>query len=360
MTDPKLKDLRGAVQRLSSDILDLVSQRARVVLDIAEHKRHRGQPLRDAHRESELLEALVAKNQGPFDDATVRTLFRGVLDASLALMGETERKGLKVGASGGPRVVIDVRGKTLGGGTPTYIAGPCSVESEEQMDTAARGLAALGVTWIRGGAFKPRTSPYAFQGLGEEGLKLLSAAARRHDMRTVCEATAFPNIQLVAEYCDVIQVGARNSQSFEFLREVGRMRKPVLLKRGFATTLDEWLNAAEYVALGGSEQIMLCERGIRTFATETRSTLDLSIVPLARAASRLPVCVDVSHAAGRRDILAPLSQAAFAVGADAVMIEVHPDPDAALSDAQQQLSIEGFAALQKTVGAELRRLASQL
>jgi 3-deoxy-7-phosphoheptulonate synthase/chorismate mutase len=191
-------------------------------------------------------------------------------------------------------------------------------------------------------------------------LELLARACRRHGLVAVSEATTPANVELVAEHADVIQIGARNMYNYELLRAVGQAGRPVLLKRGLSATLEEWLNAAEYVALSGSEAIILCERGIRTFARETRGTLDLSVVPLALAASRLPVVVDVSHAAGRRDILAPLAAAAFAVGAQGVMVEVHPDPDLALSDSEQQLDLDQFAALQRAVHQALAAAAAAL
>lgn len=356
----ELDSLRAEIERLSQRLLGDLNQRARQTLEIAAEKRRLGLPTRDPYRESQLLDRLVAGNEGPLDPPTVRSLFRAILDASVALMDGRTHQGLSVGAGGGPPVRITIRGCTMGGPEPVYIAGPCAVENEDQMEIAARGLAALGVKWMRAGAFKPRTSPYAFQGLGERGLRLLRDAAARHGLRTVTEATSTENAELVAEYADIIQIGARSMYNYELLRAVGRTGKPVLLKRAFAATLDEWLNAAEYVALSGSERIVLCERGIRTFARETRATLDLSVVPLALAASRLPVLVDVSHAAGRRDILIPLARAAFACGANGVMLEVHPDPDVALSDSEQQLTLEDFAALQREVHDGLLRIATAL
>lgn len=265
-----------------------------------------------------------------------------------------------IDVSRGPRVTIEARGHTLCAAQPTYIAGPCSIESEEQLEESAARLAARGVGFFRAGAFKPRTSPYAFQGLGVEGLRLLAATCRRHGLASVTEATSPTNVDLVARYADIIQVGARNMYNYDLLRAVGRAGRPVLLKRGPSATLEEWLWAAEYIALAGCESIVLCERGIRTFARETRGTLDLSIVPLALAATRLPVIVDVSHAAGRRDLLAPLAAAAFACGAHAVMIEVHPHPDAALSDAEQQIDFDDFTALQDSVARSLATAGAAL
>ncbi len=258
-----------------------------------------------------------------------------------------------IAASRGPRIEVTAAGHALGAGRPIYIAGPCAVESEEQLERAAARLSELGVGFFRAGAFKPRTSPYAFQGLGEEGLRILSGACRRHGLAAVTEATSASNLELVARYADVIQIGARNMYNYDLLRAAGQAGRPVLLKRGLSATLEEWLGAAEYIALAGCDSIVLCERGIRTFSRETRGTLDLSIVPLALAATRLPVIVDVSHAAGRRDILAPMAAAAFACGAHAVMIEVHPEPDRALSDAEQQIDFEDFAVLQQRVARSL-------
>jgi 3-deoxy-7-phosphoheptulonate synthase/chorismate mutase len=356
----QLDHLRADIEDLSQHILQDLNRRARRVLEVAREKQRMGVPMRDPYREAQLLEHLVNENEGPLDAPTVRSLFRAILDSSVALMEGRRQRALRVGAESGPKGVIRIGDATLGGDEPVYIAGPCAVESESQMEAAARGLAALGVRFFRAGAFKPRTSPYAFQGLGEPGLRLLREAAERHGLYTITEATSTDNAETVARYADVIQVGARNMYNYDLLRAVGRTGKPVLLKRAFAATLDEWLNAAEYVALSGSERIVLCERGIRTFARETRATLDLSIVPLALAASRLPVVVDVSHAAGRRDILAPLTRAAFACGASAVMLEVHPDPDLALSDGEQQITIDDFAALQRAVCDGLSQVAASL
>ena len=355
-----LEAMRAEVEAVSGAILELMGQRVGLARDIAATKRRRGMPLRDAHREAELIERLVSGYTGPLDAVGIRALFRTVLDTSVRLMGESVGGELRVSAAAGPRVAVRAAGHLLGAGTLRYIAGPCAVESEAQIETAAAGLHALGVRFLRGGAFKPRTSPYAFQGLGEEGLRMLSEAGRRWGMAVVTEATCPENVELVARHADVIQIGARNMQSYELLRAAGRTGKPVLLKRGLAATVDEWIHAAEYVALAGSEQIVLCERGVRTFEPETRFTLDLSSVPLALARTRLPVVVDVSHPAGRRDLLAPLARAALAAGAHGVMVEVHPDPDAALSDAQQQLSLSGFAALQRAVTAGLRSALEHL
>jgi 3-deoxy-7-phosphoheptulonate synthase/chorismate mutase len=227
------------------------------------------------------------------------------------------------------------------------------VEDAEQMEIVAAGLARLGVGFLRGGAFKPRTSPYAFQGLGETGLRILAEAGKRHGLATVTEVVDTRTLDLVARYADVLQIGSRNMANYELLKAVAVSGKPVLLKRGFSATLDELLQAAEYLVDGGNDQVILCERGIRTFSRETRATLDISAIPLLREMCRLPVVVDVSHAAGRRDILPSLARASLAAGAHGVMVEVHPNPVLARSDAQQQLDLQQFERLLDALRPEL-------
>jgi 3-deoxy-7-phosphoheptulonate synthase/chorismate mutase len=358
--DAEIERLRTRIDELNARILDAVNLRAATAMKIARRKRRLGLPIRDRLREEQLLDLLTQGNRGPLADGTLRNLFQGIIDRCVDLSRRGGGQSLLVERGAGPGVSITLAGHEISRAGPSYIAGPCSVENELQMERSASGLAAAGVRILRGGCFKPRTSPYAFQGLGADGLRLLEAAGRRHGMATVSETTSPANVELVARHCDLLQIGARNMANFELLRAAGRTGKPVLLKRGLSATIDEWVMAAEYVASSGSEEILLCERGIRTFSEQTRNTLDLSAVPLVAQRTRLPVMVDVSHAAGRRDILAPLSCAAFAAGADLVMIEVHPDPDAALSDAQQQLDLKGFLDLQQAVRESLARLAASL
>jgi len=240
--------------------------------------------------------------------------------------------------------IVNGGGVPIGAGMFQVIAGPCSVESEEQIIEVARSVKACGATLLRGGAFKPRTSPYAFMGLGADGLKLLLAAKKETGLPVVTEVMNQTQLPLFDEI-DVIQVGARNMQNFDLLREVGRCRKPVLLKRGLANTLEELLMSAEYIMSEGNSQVILCERGIRTFETYTRNTLDLSAVPLLKQKSHLPVIVDPSHAAGIQVLVAPLARAAIAVGADGLMIETHNDPARALCDGAQSLNLVQFAGL---------------
>jgi 3-deoxy-7-phosphoheptulonate synthase len=234
---------------------------------------------------------------------------------------------------------------TIGGNAVAMIGGPCSVESREQAFAIAEAVSAAGAQFFRGGAYKPRTSPYAFQGLGEEALKILAEVRERFGLRIVTEAIDHEALELVAEYADVIQIGARNMQNFSLLKAAGRKRKPVLLKRGLAATLDEFLMAAEYIMSEGNYEVVLCERGVRTFADHTRNTLDLSIVPAVQRLSHLPILVDPSHGTGKRNKVLPLARAAVAVGADGLIVEVHHEPDKALSDGAQSILPEQFVQL---------------
>jgi len=237
----------------------------------------------------------------------------------------------------------------IGGKKLAIIAGPCSVESEDQILPTARALKKMGVKILRGGAFKPRSSPYSFQGLGEKGLKILAKARQETGLKIITEVMAVDQINLVAQYADILQVGARNTQNFSLLKALAKIKKPVLLKRGISSTLDEFLLAAEYLLAGGNEQVILCERGIRTFNQYTRFTLDLSIVPVIKKLSHLPIIVDPSHGTGRKDLIIPMSKAAIAAGADGLMIEVHPQPSKALSDGDQSLNFKEFQQVIKEI-----------
>jgi 3-deoxy-7-phosphoheptulonate synthase len=245
---------------------------------------------------------------------------------------------------------------TFGGTEPVVIAGPCSVESEEQIRTAARAVASAGARMLRGGAFKPRSSPYSFQGLGVRGLELLAAAREETGLPVVTEALSVEEVSTVASYADMLQIGARNMQNFRLLAAVGDQPRPVLLKRGMMSTIAELLHAAEYVVAAGNPRVVLCERGIRTFETETRSTLDISAVPVLKLRTHLPIVVDPSHAAGRRELVPYLAVAAIAAGADGLMVEVHPSPDEALSDGRQSLAPEGFRSMMSEVRSVARAL----
>ncbi|MBE8954992.1 MAG: 3-deoxy-7-phosphoheptulonate synthase [Quinella sp. 2Q5] len=246
--------------------------------------------------------------------------------------------------------VIDAGGVSIGGNEVVVMAGPCAVESLDQLREAAAAVKACGAKFLRGGAFKPRTSPYDFQGLGEDGLKLLRTVADEFDLRVVTEIVDKDDIDIFCRYADVLQVGARNMQNFQLLKALGKCSKPVLLKRGLSATISEWLNAAEYIMSGGNEQVIFCERGIRTYETFTRNTLDLSAVAAIKELSHLPIVVDPSHGTGRWKMVAPMARAAIAAGADGLIVEVHPHPERALSDGDQSLTPEAFADLMKNLG----------
>ncbi len=241
--------------------------------------------------------------------------------------------------------VIPVGNTFIGPGTVTVMAGPCAIESKEQLLQTAEAVKKAGATFLRGGAYKPRTSPYSFQGLEEEGLKYMKEAREATGLNVICEVTSAHAIEAAVKYVDMLQIGARNMQNFELLKEAGKSGVPVLLKRGLSATIDEWLNAAEYIISEGNPNIVLCERGIRTYETSTRNTLDISAVPVIRAKSHLPVIVDPSHATGVRAYVEPLAKAAVAAGADGLMIEAHPCPSCALSDGPQSLTFEQFHTL---------------
>ena len=249
--------------------------------------------------------------------------------------------------------VVSVGDVRIGGDEVIVMAGPCSAETPAQVEAAAAAVRRAGAKILRGGAFKPRSSPYSFQGLGEPGLVMLRDAADHHDLKLISEVMDISQIDLVGKYADIFQVGARNMQNFTLLRELGRVRKPVLLKRGISATIEEWLLSAEYILAGGNGDVILCERGIRTFETATRNTFDVSAIPVVKKLSHLPIVADPSHGAGRRDMVAPMARAAVAAGVDGLIIEVHHDPDRALSDGAQSM----FPAQFDRVMAELRIIA---
>jgi 3-deoxy-7-phosphoheptulonate synthase len=247
--------------------------------------------------------------------------------------------------------VVKIGGVEIGGNKVVTMAGPCSVETEEQIECAAQIVSNAGAQVIRGGAFKPRSSPYSFQGLGEDGLKIMRQAADRHGLLVVSEVMDRTQVPLLVDYADILQVGARNMQNFNLLRELGRIRKPVLLKRGISATIEEVLLSAEYILSGGNYEVILCERGIRTFETQTRNTFDVSAFPVLKRLTHLPVIGDPSHGTGKRDYVVPMARAAVAAGADGLIIEVHHDPDHAVSDGAQTLRPEQFTEMMRQVRA---------
>ncbi len=287
----------------------------------------------------------VLGNKGYVDDSTIKEL------AGVQEVIHVSKPYKLVSRDFHPRpTLVRIGALEIGEGhRPVVAAGPCAVESEEQILRTARGVKKAGADLLRGGAFKPRTGPHTFQGLREEGLKLLALAGRETGLPIVTEVMSPDNVGLVAEYADLLQVGARNMQNFDLLRELGRLKKPVLLKRGMSATIEEFLAAAEYILAEGNTQVILCERGIRTFETATRNTLDLAVVPLIKELSHLPIMVDPSHAAGKRSLVPPLAKAAFVAGAHGIIVEVHPEPEKALSDGSQSLTLAGFEKLMEEI-----------
>jgi 3-deoxy-7-phosphoheptulonate synthase len=319
---------------------DATEEQIRAIIQEIEKMGYRGVSMPGAQRTA----VCIIGNKGPVEDSKL-----------LAMEGVKETipvtKPYKlVGRETHPEsTVIDIDDIKVGSGKPVIMAGPCAIESEEQALTIAHVVKEYGAQVFRGGAFKPRTSPYSFQGLGEAGLKILDKVRRETGLPIVTEATDNNNLTIVERYADIIQIGARNMQNYSLLRLAGQISKPILLKRGFAATIDEWLMAAEYIMSEGNSRVILCERGIRTFSDNTRSTLDLSAIPSAKEASHLPIIVDPSHAAGRREYVIPLSRGAIAVGADGLLVEVHHDPSHALSDGMQSLYPQQFEELMKEI-----------
>jgi chorismate mutase/prephenate dehydratase len=283
-------------------------------------------------------------------DATGADIFEAVVTGPTPVRTSSNYK-LAGRAARPDDTLVPVGDLLVGGDGFVVMAGPCSVESAEQINTTARAVREAGAQVLRGGVFKPRTSPYAFQGLGWEGLALLAAAGRASGMPIISEVMAVDQVRRMAEHVDVLQVGARNMQNFDLLRELGKVDRPILLKRGLSSTIEEWLGAAEYILAVGNQQVILCERGIRTFETSTRNTLDLSAIPVLRERTHLPVIVDPSHGTGYRAYVAPMARAARAAGAHGLLIEVHPEPEKALSDAAQSLSFSEFLALMRSLGS---------
>jgi 3-deoxy-7-phosphoheptulonate synthase/chorismate mutase len=343
MTTNKLTQLRNKIDEINLEILHLLNERAEVVQEIGEEKKKQGVNRFDPVRERESLDLIIKHHHGHFNTSTIQHIFKEIFKASLELQKDDSRKVLLVSRKAQPEnTIVDINGETIGDGKQRFIMGPCAVESYEQVREVAVAMKKQGLNLMRGGAFKPRTSPYDFQGLGVEGLKILREVGNELGMSIISEIVSPNDVELALDYVDVIQVGARNMQNFDLLKTVGKVNKPILLKRGLSATIEEFIHAAEYIISQGNNQIILCERGIRTYEKATRNTLDISAVPILKKETHLPVVVDVTHSTGRRDLLLPTAKAAMAIGADAIMAEVHPDPAVALSDAAQQMDIPQF------------------
>jgi 3-deoxy-7-phosphoheptulonate synthase/chorismate mutase len=343
LSSKDLETLRLQVDEINLKILQLLNDRGKVVQEINKLREVQGVKRFDPVRERKMLDMISENNNGPFETSTLQHIFKQVFQMSLELQEDDNRKALLVSRKKKPEdTIVEINGEKIGDGQVHFIMGPCAVESYEQVRSVGQALQKQGLKLMRGGAFKPRTSPYDFQGLGVEGLKILRQVGDEYGLAIVSEILNPKDIEMALDYVDVIQIGARNMQNFDLLRAAGDVKKPILLKRGLSATIEEFIYAAEYIIAQGNGEIILCERGIRTYERATRNTLDISAVPILKQETHLPVVVDVTHSTGRRDLLLPTAKAAIAIGADAVMAEVHPDPAVALSDSAQQMNIPQF------------------
>ncbi|MUV39290.1 Chorismate mutase [Lentibacillus sp. JNUCC-1] len=357
MSSNELEEMRQKMDDVNNELLRLINKRGKIVQQIGELKQKQSMHRFDPVRERDMLNDITRYNQGPYENASIEHIFKEIFKASLELLEDDHQKALLVSRKKQQEdTIIQIKNTLIGNGNIQYIMGPCSIESYEQAAAVASAVKKKGVKLLRGGAYKPRTSPYDFQGLGVEGLKILKQVAEENDLLTVSEIVTPNDIETALDYVDIIQIGARNMQNFELLKAAGDVQKPVLLKRGLAATISEFMNAAEYIMSRGNSDIILCERGIRTYETATRNTLDITAVPVLKKETHLPVMVDVTHSTGRRDLLLPAARASLAIGADGVMAEVHPDPAVALSDSAQQMNLADFDMFMD----ELKELANRL
>jgi 3-deoxy-7-phosphoheptulonate synthase / chorismate mutase len=361
MSNKELERLREELDQVNLEILDLINKRGRIVQKIGDVKEKQGVNRFDPVREREMLNKILEHHDGPFEYSTIQHLFKEIFKMALELQEDDHSKALLVSRKRKPEdTVIQIKDVEIGNGNVQYIMGPCAVESYEQTAKVAEAVKRQGLKLFRGGAFKPRTSPYDFQGLGLEGLKILKRVADEYDLVVISEIVNPADLEVALDYIDVIQIGARNMQNFELLKAAGSVDTPVLLKRGLAAQISEFINAAEYIMSRGNENIILCERGIRTYEKATRNTLDITAVPILKQETHLPVFVDVTHSTGRRDLLLPAAKAAIAIGADGIMAEVHPDPAVALSDSQQQMDIPTFETFIQDLFKMDQRVASHV
>ena len=354
MPPNRIAELRSQIDDINLQLLNLLNQRATIASDIGKEQATLGSQIYDPQRESQMLTDLQMANQGPFSNETISGLFKEVFKATLNLEEKEARSNFLVQRKSSDQntVVTLPDGTEIGNGGFTVISGPCAIESHEQYEEVAQALVEQGIKVMRAMAYKPRTSPYDFQGLGEPGLKIAREVADKYGLMLVSEVLDQSQLEMMDQYVDMFWIGARNMQNAFLLRGVGKMSKPVILKRHFGANLKEFIFSAEYIMSEGNNQVILMERGIRTFAQWTRNTLDIGAVPLLKQETHLPVIVDVSHSAGRRDLAIPFSRVAKASGADGMMVEVHPNPDVAMSDAKQQLNIPQFRELMD----ELRKM----
>ncbi|MHB1392565.1 MAG: bifunctional 3-deoxy-7-phosphoheptulonate synthase/chorismate mutase [Clostridia bacterium] len=345
-----LTGLQNEVEQVNAEILSLLNRRLSLIEKAADIKNEEKTGIFDQVKEISFIEQIAGENNTSRYNKMIKEIFSIIFSTTLKYAGINNEKKLLIGQQHGlkPHTIQEIVGQNVD--MPVIIAGPCAIEKYEYLDKVARLLVSKNIKFLRGGAYKPRTSPYEFQGLQEEGLKILKEIGKKYELITVTEVVDTRNVQLVANYADIVQVGSRNMDNYELLKEVGRINKPILLKRGLSATIQEFIYAAEYIALQGNQKIILCERGIRTFENKTRNTLDISSVPILKSETSLPVIADLSHSLGRKDIAVNIAKAILAVGADGMMMEVHPFPELAFSDREQQLNFVEFTDLLEAIG----------
>jgi 3-deoxy-7-phosphoheptulonate synthase/chorismate mutase len=344
-----LSDLRKEMDDVNLEILAMINKRATLLKDIAELKDSSEMEYFDVERELKMLELIINSNEGPLYNNLVKDVFSTIFSTSLKFMGINREKKLLVSSSSKNEFATIQQMFGLEEGMPMIIGGPCAVEKMEYLEELGKFFNQRGLVFLRAGAYKPRTSPYEFQGLKLEGLKMLKEVAKKYNLFVISEVVDTRDVEQALEYVDIIQIGARNMHNFELLKEVGQQNKPVMLKRGMSATINEFIHAAEYIAIQGNRNIVLCERGIRTYETKTRNTLDISAIPIIKKETNLPIIADLSHSLGRKDITNSVAAAVLAVGADGIMVEVHPIPELALSDSHQQLNLSEFDELLKYI-----------
>ncbi|HOV26932.1 MAG TPA: bifunctional 3-deoxy-7-phosphoheptulonate synthase/chorismate mutase [Pseudobacteroides sp.] len=331
--------IEECMEEVNRHILGLVEEQTHLLHEML--LREDRNKIRDLIQEK-FIGKIMEVHNGSLPAELIKEIFINMYNLELKYLDEKEERKLLVSSNNNVKFLDINEMFGLGYVNPTIIGGPCAIESTESLEKVAVMLQSLNIKFIRAGAFKPRTSPYDFQGLGEEGLKILREVSDKYSLYAVTEVMDTRAVDIVDKYTDVFQIGARNMQNFELLKEVGRYNKPVILKRGMSSTINELIYASEYIALQGSRKIIICERGIRTFENKTRNTLDISSIPIIKIETKLPVIVDLSHSLGRKDIILQIAKAALAVGADGIMVEVHPNPQTALSDSNQQLNLLEF------------------
>lgn len=347
-----LSALRKNIDEINMGILDLINKRIDILEQIIQLKDKRSMEYFDPSRESNMMQKILQNNHGPLQDTLIKDIFLAIFLTSLEYMDIQKESKMLISSKSDKHFYSLQEIFDLPNDLPIIIAGPCAVESLECLSEVADYLSKKGIRFIRAGAYKPRTSPYDFQGLGKEGLKILHTVAKQYDLFSVTEAVDTRDVEIISQYVDILQIGARNMQNFELLKEVGKSQCTVLLKRGLSATINEFMFAAEYIASNGCNKIVLCERGIRTYETKTRNTLDISSIPIIKNETNLQIVADLSHSLGRKDIINPIAKAALAAGADGIMMEVHPKPELALSDSKQQLDFNEFEELLNALQVE--------